>query len=577
MTPDFEENQSGFSGILMWIFAGIALFMFLGLHGLWGSESRWAETAREMAVTGDLLHPALNWEIFRFQPLLTYWLAVPFIQAMGADELAVRLPGVLMALAGLGGTYALACKVFDRQTALLSSWLLLSTYGFLFWSRSVSGEIAGMAWAVLALTWFFHAENRSAWVRFPVFYLILCAGISAKGIQLAAVPVLFLLPHIVIGKKWRSCLHPIHPVSLIVCLLLALLPFYLAEIFPPHRALIAGNIQQLSFSEFFHIENLCRIFTFRSSGSAFYSCLCNLPRLLLPWTPFFILSIGVAIINRKTLGSRFSAFLLGILLLAVYFTVKPPLRWYCILPMVPFCCIFTAAVLCSGEKHKSIVWTTYFMRWAIILAASLALASPIMLPVFQMMFKQLPPVMIVLALPLAGLTVLTVCIMDNEPGNKIEHLCGIPHQLVSTVVGAAILSATAFCIIRPGMTVYRTGKPFIKSLAPVLAGVPGKNIVFYETDAVAEFQFYLDWDEPVTLLKRGEVKSFLQHLSGGKAAFFCYSTPDVLEKLIPELASAGIDPAVLKPVRKEPGEGKKWVLFLFELPSAQTKIKTGGK
>ena len=577
MTPDFEENQSGFSGILMWIFAGIALFMFLGLHGLWGSESRWAETAREMAVTGDLLHPALNWEIFRFQPLLTYWLAVPFIQVMGAEELAVRLPGVLMALAGLGGTYVLARKVFDRQTALLSSWLLLSTYGFLFWGRSVSGEISGMAWAVLAAAWFFYAEEKSAWVRIPVFYLILCAGISAKGIQLAAVPILFILPHIVIGKKWRSCLHPVQLPSLTACILLALLPFYLAEIFPPHRSLISGEMQNQSFREFLNFENLCRIFTFRSSGSVFLSCLVNLPRLLLPWTPFFVLSIGVAVVNRKTLGSRFTAFLLGILLLAVYFTVKPPLRWYCILPMVPFCCVFTAAVLCSGEKHRSILWVTCFMRWVVILAASLALASPIMLPVFQMMFKQLPPVMVVLALPLAGLIALAVCIMDNEPGNKIEHLCGIPYQLVSTVVGAAILSATVFGVIRPGMTVYRTGRPFIKSLAPLLAGVPGKNIAFYETDAVADFQFYLEWNEPVTLLKRGEVKSFLRRLSGKKAAFFCYGTSDVLETLVPELTSAGVDPAALKPVRREPGEGKKWVLFLFEPPSAQAETKAGGK
>ena len=73
MTPDFEEKQSGFSSILLWIFAGTALFMFLGLNALWGSESHWAEVAREMLVTGDFLHPAVNWQIFRNEPLFSYW------------------------------------------------------------------------------------------------------------------------------------------------------------------------------------------------------------------------------------------------------------------------------------------------------------------------------------------------------------------------------------------------------------------------------------------------------------------------------------------------------------------------
>jgi hypothetical protein len=83
----------------------------------------------------------------------------------------------------------------------------------------------------------------------------------------------------------------------------------------------------------------------------------------------------------------------------------------------------------------------------------------------------------------------------------------------------------------------------------------------------------------VTLLKRGEVKSFLSRFPGRKAAVFCSGTPDVLDVLVPELASAGVNPASLKPVRREPGEGKKWVLFLFDLPSvpASAKADGGGK
>ena len=101
MTPDFEEKQSGFSGIFFWFFAGAALFMFLGVHALWGSEGRLAETAREMLASGDFFHPAQNWQIQPVRSPLYFWTMIPFMQFFGIEELAVRVPGVLFSLAGL--------------------------------------------------------------------------------------------------------------------------------------------------------------------------------------------------------------------------------------------------------------------------------------------------------------------------------------------------------------------------------------------------------------------------------------------------------------------------------------------
>ena len=563
MTPDFEEKQSGFAGVLLWIFAGAVLFMFLGLHAFWGVEGRWAETAREMLLSGEYFRSVFNFQTQPYQPLLSYWLQIPFLHLLGAEEFSVRIPGVLTALAGLAGTFILARKIFDRTTAVLSSWFLLSTYGFLFWSRTVSAEITGMSFAVLSIAWFICAENKSAWIKYPVFYLLLLIGVSAKGFQFVFIPILFLLPHLVAEKKWRSCINAAHVISLLSGFLLFLLPFFLAE-------MEEGGSFPAAFKALLISEMLCKIFSFGGGRAAFHSCLSNLPRLLLPWIPFFILSLIAAVKDRKTLDRRYFEFLTGIFLLIVFFTVNPPPRWYFILPLVPLCCIFTASMLCREDVDPLFGYLTVFMRWVVILTASLAFASPIMLPVFQMMFKQLPPVMIVLALPLAGLTALIVCIMDNEPGNKIEHLAGIPHPLVSTVLGTAILSATVFCVIRPGMTVYRTGKPFIKSLESHLSDVSPENIVFYGTDDIAEFQFYLNRKHPVKLLETGKLKGFLKGVPGEKTAVFCYAKSAAYKSLIQELTAAGIAPAALKNARIEPGNGgKKRVLFLFEVPPAQ--------
>ena len=566
MTPDFEEKQSGFSSILLWIFAGTALFMFLGLNALWGSESHWAEVAREMLVTGDFLHPAVNWQIFRNEPLFSYWETVPFIKLFGADELSVRLPVAITALFGLFAAFALAKKLFDRSTALLSSWMLLSTYGFLFWGRTASVECLGMTSAILAVFWFFHAEEKSPWFKYPVFYLFLCAGASAQGMYAALLPIIFLLPHLLSGNRWSRELKFGNFLSLLTAVLLYTLPYYLAWIIPPVQGLSGYESAVTPLSDFFSSGNLIQIFSFAGGGNGYFSCLLNLPRLLLPWLPFFAVAVVGAVADWKNLDRKYKDFWLGILLLILFFTLNPPRRWSYILPLAPFCCIITSAMFYRKEESRDFTVLTKIMYWVVVFAASLAFAVPVMLPVFQLMFKKLPPLLVMLSLPLAGFAVIVVCIMDNEPGNKIEHLCGIPHRLASSVVGMAVLMAVGLGAVRPGMTVYRTGKPFIKRLLPHIAGIPGKNIVFYETDSTADFQFYLRWNGPATIVRSGELAGFLRRTAGEQVAIICLDRETLITGLKSALMAAGISTKFLVPVEKETGTGKNWTLFLIDVP-----------
>ena len=72
--------------LFFWLFSIVALFLFLGHNALWASEDRWAEIAREMLITGDLLHPALNWQVYFDKPHLTYWLILPFAIVRGGFD-----------------------------------------------------------------------------------------------------------------------------------------------------------------------------------------------------------------------------------------------------------------------------------------------------------------------------------------------------------------------------------------------------------------------------------------------------------------------------------------------------------
>ncbi|MGB7491776.1 MAG: phospholipid carrier-dependent glycosyltransferase, partial [Thermoanaerobaculia bacterium] len=80
--------------------------LFLGRHGLHESdEGRYAEIAREMKESGDLLIPTLN-GIPHFQkPPVIYWSTAASLFVLGENEVAARMVSLLAALGVLVLTF----------------------------------------------------------------------------------------------------------------------------------------------------------------------------------------------------------------------------------------------------------------------------------------------------------------------------------------------------------------------------------------------------------------------------------------------------------------------------------------
>ena len=95
-------------------FALVLAFAFQGTRGLWEpDEGRYAEVAREMLVSGDLLTPHLDFEPHFTKPPLTYWCITASMAAFGRNEWAVRLYLALsFALTGLA-IAALGARMWD--------------------------------------------------------------------------------------------------------------------------------------------------------------------------------------------------------------------------------------------------------------------------------------------------------------------------------------------------------------------------------------------------------------------------------------------------------------------------------
>ena len=193
------------SEFFFWAFAVLALFLFLGHNALWASEERWAEVAREMLLSGDWLHPSLNWVIYFDKPQLSYWLILPFAVLLGGmDELVVRIPSALAGLAALYGVVSLGKTLFDKRTALLAGWMLLSCYGFLFWSRTAAADAANLAAITVAVAWFYRVEERAKFFHYLLFYLICFLGALTKGLPALVMPVVVIAPHLLMENPCKK-------------------------------------------------------------------------------------------------------------------------------------------------------------------------------------------------------------------------------------------------------------------------------------------------------------------------------------------------------------------------------------
>jgi len=484
--------------LFFWFFSAFVLSFLLGYNALWASEDRWAEIAREMLISGDWLHPAINWQVYFDKPPLSYWLILPFAMIRGGvDEFIARIPSALAGLAGLWGTLLLSKKLFDRRTALLAGWLLLSCYGFLFWARTAAADMANLAAIILAVAYFFRVEEKAKFHHYLVFYLICFLGALTKGLPALVMPFVVIAPHLLMEKRWLKHLKISNFLAFFLAAGLYFLPFYLASVIPlvpPFQA--QGN--ELSGLALVWRENVVRVFDAFDHKDPFYSYFYNLPRTLLPWALVIGVAIAGMVRNWKKLPPVVRELMIGALAMFILFCCSTSRRWYYILPVMPFCTVLAAAALCrdlSVEKWDRPAWL--LMRILVIAISSLGVACLVGIPLWNHFLAFSPPLLLLISLPVAGALILGVILLDNQPESPVEALTGLPRRLGSTIFGGAILMACVFDCVIPSLTEYRTEKPLYMAMRDAELGIPVDRMFVWRDEAPPKMLFYLNLPRPM--------------------------------------------------------------------------------
>ena len=116
----------------------VVMFLDLGRADLWDpGESRYAETVREMMVTGNWLDPTLGFLRYYDKPPGYFWLVGGAFKAFGQNEWAARLPSALAAVLTIALVVRFAWQRIGARAALGAGVILATAIQFVVLGRSV--------------------------------------------------------------------------------------------------------------------------------------------------------------------------------------------------------------------------------------------------------------------------------------------------------------------------------------------------------------------------------------------------------------------------------------------------------
>ena len=562
--PVRSRNEAVF-----WVFAVFMLLLFLGRNALWGLEGRCAEVVREMLVTGDVFNPQINGVADNARLPLSYWVTLPGVILFGANEFMLRLPSVVSALILLGATRLITRKLFDAETALIAMWVLLSTYGFIFWARISAPDMANAAAVACAVVCYLYWRDIPDFKDYLSFYLILGAGSLFKGVPMVAVVFLLILPMVISRGNYKKYFSFQHFFALLTGAGISLLPYWF---FGSFDAGLHGGSAASSGLDILWNNQILRILDARYSGEAAYSYFYHLPRILIPWSAVFFTGFIFFLTKYKNLPSDFLSLLKGIILVFLLFSFSGSRRWYYLLPLVPFCSVVTAAVLngFAGES-KVIDWMLELSYFVLLAFASLAFALPIALPLQGVFFRYNIPMIVIISCCLAGAVIVFLLIFDREDDNGIARFFAMPPRIASLTAGTALAMTAIFCAVLPSFTVFRSEKPFVLELKNELEGISPDKIFFCNGAVNPRILFYLGSARPVN--GGNDLAGFICRNSGGRVAVISEDSPAALSFLDTELKRLSVKvfdmniPHIQEEhLGHEPGNKEKLRAWIFDVP-----------
>lgn len=331
------------------LLAALTFFAGLGRGAITDSdEAFYAESAREMVVSGDWITPYYNYEP-RFQkPVLYYWVTAATYLIFGATEMAARW---WAAMAGFGlvlVTAACGRRWYDESTGLLAGAIVATTFGYFSIGRMALPDlpltfcITLAIWAALVATLEQERSPRK-WVLLAA--LALGLGALTKGPVGLIIPALVIVPVLLIERR-SIALTPSDIVLGFFVLVAVAVPWYIVMWIRHGSDYLQG---------FFVGDNLARFATDRfNDPRPWWFYLPVVAGGLLPWTPLALVWLGPVtqfLRRRRDVGTIDLRLLMWAALPLAFYTVSVGKQPRYVLPVLPPLALLLASSLVERTQE----------------------------------------------------------------------------------------------------------------------------------------------------------------------------------------------------------------------------------
>lgn len=265
----------------------VVLFWRLGTATFWDpDEAHYAETSRELIVSGDWLAPYYNERPFFDKPILFHWLQGASMALIGPTELAARLVPALAALALIGITAWIGFRLISAQVAIISALLLATNPATFALARYAILDTVFTAFmfggAALVCVSALHQRPRMQWAG----YVLIAMAVFTKGPLAVVLCGAAFGVAIALSLACSSDLHrrllSLRLISGFVLATVLAAPWFVYMWFRFGEAFVSGylldeNIRLYATDRFTPTESTSFWFYFRVLAAG-----------LLPWTPLVV-------------------------------------------------------------------------------------------------------------------------------------------------------------------------------------------------------------------------------------------------------------------------------------------------
>ena len=479
--------------ILLFISSVFLLFFNLGYRSLWGSEGRWAEVVRQMLITRDFFHPTINGEPYFDKPLFTYWIIVVFVPIFNElNEFVVRLPSAVSALVAIFCTFFIGKRLFSDKIGILASFLLLTSWGFVFWARTAAADMENLAFILIAVCWYFFNRGRSSFVSYFIFYLICAIGAQFKGLTAIAVPILVVFIDLLISNDIKKHINFPHFIAIIISAVVYFAPFIYAQI-------TSDSYSQQGLYLVFR-ENLLRFFNAFDHKEPFYVYLFYVPLLILPWIFLLIGFLFFLFKKSQNIGKNEKWLFGASLSIFLLFTASSSRRSYYILPILPFLALCLGIFIEKTQKFREFNIFIELQGVFIFLIAFIETISPLLWIPLLKFFDFDAPSSLKFFTFVSGVFALSPFFIFNYLPFKTD----IPynHKIISMIISSYILFCGFFCFQQNSLEQFRSKKVIALKAQLISRDLPSSYIGISKN--MADVSFYLNRKEPVVNLEKKE-------------------------------------------------------------------------